>query len=424
MLVILELDQCCLKYKKEKNESLHMRSSSLSKSQKRYCTTKKELLAVVTFVKHFKHYLYGQHFKIRTDHASLKWLKNFKYVEGMLARWLSVLDTYDYELEHRKGVHHGNADALSRKPSRHCKREDCPQCSTLFNVRVVRNKKKERTSKNHLCVAAVSELKKETQTSDQWLEGWSREQLREWQSCDPDIKRILLWKEAGEERPPWKKVTPLSDGAKAYWTQWKDLSVRDGVLYRKWTARGKEQLGSVWQLVTPNELRHQILEELHSSSIGGHLGITKTVDRVRRRFYWPGYKREIRTWCRKCDKCSSKKAGATRKHAPLQQEAVGAPMERVALDIIGPLKTTDKGNEYILVIDYFTKWMEAFPIPDHTAITVAECLVEQFISRYGVPRQLHSDQGPEFESRLFQEICRLLGIVKHVLHHTHHNLMA
>ena len=78
-------------------------SKTLSKSQRRYCTTYRELLAVVTFIKDFRHYLWGRHFIIRTDHSSLMWVKNFKEPEGMLARWLTVLDTYDYEIQFRKG---------------------------------------------------------------------------------------------------------------------------------------------------------------------------------------------------------------------------------------------------------------------------------------------------------------------------------
>ena len=66
---------------------------------------------------------------------------------------------------------------------------------------------------------------------------------------------------------------------------------------------------------------------------------------------------------------------------------VGAPLERVALDVLGPLPTTERGNKYILVIaDYFTKWTESYSIPDQEAVTVATKLVEEFVSRFGVPR--------------------------------------
>ena len=103
---------------------------SLGKSQLNYCMTKKEFLAVVTFVEHFRHYLHGRYFVVRTDHASLKWLKNFKDVDGMLSRWLTKLDVYDYELVHRRGALHGNADGLSRIPTHKCPRDDCPQCTS------------------------------------------------------------------------------------------------------------------------------------------------------------------------------------------------------------------------------------------------------------------------------------------------------
>ena len=81
----------------------------------------------VVFIKHFHTYLGAHRFLLRTDHSSLQWLLNFKDVENMLARWLSVLMTYDFEIVHRRGTKHGNADALSQKPWR-CNRSDCPDC--------------------------------------------------------------------------------------------------------------------------------------------------------------------------------------------------------------------------------------------------------------------------------------------------------
>ena len=88
-------------------------------------------------------------------------------------------------------------------------------------------------------------------------------------------------------------------------------------------------------------------------------------------------------------------------------------MERIAVDIMGPLPRTKRGNRYLIVVgDYFTKWMEAIAVPDQEAETVARAIVEQFICRFGVPRQLHTDKGTNFESNLFQGICRLLDIDK------------
>ena len=99
-------------------------SKSLTKPERNYCVTHTELVAVVFFVKHFKHYLYGKHFKLRTDHASLKWLFRFKEPEGQIAHWLEMLGSYEFDIQHRAGKLHSNADVLSRLPCRQCGRID------------------------------------------------------------------------------------------------------------------------------------------------------------------------------------------------------------------------------------------------------------------------------------------------------------
>lgn len=95
-------------------------SRTLSKSERSYCVTKKELLAVVHFVKGFRHFLEGRQFRLRTDHSSLRWLIKLINTEGQLARWLEVLSSYDMLIEHRLGAQHQNADAFSRIPCKQC----------------------------------------------------------------------------------------------------------------------------------------------------------------------------------------------------------------------------------------------------------------------------------------------------------------
>ena len=105
--------------------------------------------------------------------------------------------------------------------------------------------------------------------------------------------------------------------------------------------------------------------------------------------------------------------GRKRQKVKLAQVPVAGPLERIAVDIMGPVPQTDNGNLYILVFgDYFSKWTEAFPLKDHTAQTVADVLVEQFVSRFGLMRSLHSDQGLEFKSDLISEMCKLLQVRK------------
>lgn len=93
----------------------------------------------------------------------------------------------------------------------------------------------------------------------------------------------------------------------------------------------------------------------------------------------------------------------------MQQYIVGAPFEKIAVDIAGPFLQTDKGKKFVMaMMDYFTKWQEALPLPNQEALTVATALVKDWICRYGVPLEIHSDQGTNFESRLFQELCKYL----------------
>ena len=231
-------------------------SHTLNCAEKNYCTTKKELLAVVYFVEHFRHYLYGRHFIIRTDHASLKWLKNFKNIDGMLARWLAKLDTYDYEFIHRKGEAHSNADALSRLPARKCPRADCPHCT--FSVNAV-----------HLQPDGSEDV--------QWLEEWIQDEVRQWQRDDPSIGQVIRWLEKSPDRPDKEIVQGMSAEVKAFCGQWEVLQLREGILYRKWYPFGsRHRRGPAkWQLVAPNEIRRRILISLHNSPTGGILVVLK-----------------------------------------------------------------------------------------------------------------------------------------------------
>jgi len=95
-------------------------SKVLNSAQRNYCPTRRELLAVVMTMQHFRHYLLGARVILRTDHHSLKWLQTFKRPEGILARWIETLAEFDYTIEHRAGRLHSNADGVSRPFCKQC----------------------------------------------------------------------------------------------------------------------------------------------------------------------------------------------------------------------------------------------------------------------------------------------------------------
>jgi len=175
-----------------------------------------------------------------------------------------------------------------------------------------------------------------------------------------------------------------------------------------------------WQVVVPKGLQEAVLKAMHRTAGSGHFGVTKTLRRLRQVCYWGQCRRDVEDFCRRCDPCMARKGPPVRSHAPLQQFPVGVPMERVAVDVVGPLPLSNRGNRYVLTaIDYFTKWTEAYALPDQEAVTVTDALVAGMFSRFGVPESLQSDQGRNFESRVFASMCTQLG-----MHKTHLPLAA
>jgi hypothetical protein len=382
-------------------------SRALSKTDRNYCVTRQELLAVAHFVKHFRQYLYGQAFKVRTDHAALKWLLNFKNPEGQLARWMEVLAEYNLVIEHRAGRNHQNADGLSRKTCLQCGRQE---------VKVEQTERKERkwVKWDEVQTDDTEDVENSMESRVRVLSlqpEWSHNDMRSAQLKDSDIGLLMEAKEGVGTRPTWEEVQPTSRITKTYWAQWERLEIRQGVLCRRYEQDDRSEI--IWQIVVPRKLCKQVVQELHGGETSGHLGLAKTIYKVRQRFYWCGFQADVRSWCRACNICGARRTPSRKAKAALQQHIIGAPMERMALDLVGPLPESTQGNRYILVIgDYFTKWVEAFALPNQEAVTVATKLVEEVICRFGVPRQIHSDQGRNFESRVFAEVCKLLGIEK------------
>ena len=160
-------------------------------------------------------------------------------------------------------------------------------------------------------------------------------------------------------------------------------------------------------------MKDVVLYHMHGALTSGHLGRRRTRERLLRRFYWYKVREDADLWILRCDQCASVKKPTKTPRAPMGGMLTGAPLDRIRMDILGALPLTPRGNKYILAVtDYFTKWVEVFPVPDQKATTCAYVLVEEVFMRYGFPQTLHSDQGRNFESMLMAEICDLLEIRK------------
>ena len=339
------------------------------------------MLALVWGSRHFRPYLYGRKFLLRTDHNSLRWLHNFKEPEGQVARWLETMAEFQYEVIHRPGKQHCNADSLSCGQCRQCGLEVELETDEMFPV----------------CEISL-------------LPAWKNQEVADFQRADTDLEQVITWLQSGSVPQQCPKDSTWQ--LQSLWTQCKNLLLKDGILYRQWEDIPGGGQDRYLHLVIPPTHIPRIMVGLHDSKIGGHMGVRKTLEKIRRRFYWPGQKSDVVKWCSNCIACNSRKS-PPRNKAPLEVSHASRPLERIAMDIMGPLPETPRGNCYILVVgDYFTKWKEAYPLPDMEALSIAKVLVNEFICRFGVPDSIHTDQGKNFEAKVIQEIYHLLGVTK------------
>ena len=344
-------------------------SRTLSKPERKYAVTRKEMLALVESLRHFRCYILGRKFKVRTDHSALQWLKTFKEPVGQVARWIERLAEYDYDIEHRPGRLHANADALSRYPLR---------------------------------VSSVN-------VAEKWFPPEFKSDFVKQQAHDPITSALLAWCKKAQ-RPRQERLEGEAQDLWYYWSRFDELVIEDGILcLRTPVGDGPE---TTLRAVVPRAARQEIIELAHGSAAGGHFGVQKTVEKLKQRFHWLKIAKDVKYWCEKCPTCNRHKTHS-RNRGALTPIYTGAPFERVAMDIVGPLPRTQRGNRYILtVVDHFTKHVEAYALQDQEAVTIARVFVNEFISRFGVPYIIHTDQGANFESHMFSELFQLLNIKK------------
>ena len=437
-------------------------SRALSKAERNYDVTKRELLAVVNGLKTFKQYVMGRHFVLRTDHAALQWLRRTPEPMAQLARWLTFIELFDFDVQHRAGTRHGNADGLSRIPYG---TDDEPQMvrSAAYNEGI----SSDEASGSHAAAATVASdvspaaqqegaSMQDTQaaiatgntvlvhsslsaSASVFVPGLARvatlsgasnegsaansdgengvasvsagERLQTQQLSDSDIGPVLRLCLQSTEKPNIEQLLAESEAAKILWSCWQQLELHDGVLYRRRIGTGGRP--DTLQLLVPAVIKEDYMKLAHTGICGGHMGLRRTLDQVQRRAFWIGWRRDVRQYCRKCPNCNSYFRGRLPKSAPLQPLITGAPFERLHIDLTGPHPRSRRGSVYIVTcIDPFTKWAEAFPAPNKEAATVARIIVEQVICRYGTPIAILSDRGREVDGQLMADICQLLDIDK------------
>ncbi|GFX49248.1 transposon Tf2-6 polyprotein [Trichonephila clavipes] len=341
-------------------------SRTLNKAERNYTVTERECLAVIWALNKFKTYFGSLQVKVITDHVALTKLTNGKNLSSRMIRWELKLSEFNIEWEHRTGVQNVVADVLSRNPVGNM---DGSQIS---------------------CAA----LRAFTLNS--------REQLIRDQREDPELGHIYRYLENPDDG---SVNATVCEG----WSQ--DFKIIDGLLFyaKYYTTHGE------LRVYIPRSLRETIMKEFHDLPLAGHLGKRKTYLKFRDTCYFPYMRKYIVEYVSTCDRCQKfnyKNALPAGRLIPIVSNY---PNEIVTLDLLGPYPASrPERYRFLLVItDHFTKWSELIPLRKASAQAIANALFENYISRYGAPISLISDNGPQFISEIFEHLSHRLDI-KHM----------
>ena len=318
-------------------------SKTLSKSQRNYSATERELFAIIRFTPYFKNYLPGQRFLNITDHRALVWIYSFKEPDGMVAIWIEKLWQFNFDLKHRAGKKIPHADRLS---CRNTEDED----QTTFGKAIALDVGQDVTN----------------YSSRGWqLPKLKRVKLQDLQQSDNILKEVYS-RVINKKRPEPRQIrNGASKELWKHWVQYKKLFLIEGILYRK--HRPEPNFETVYQMLVPGGRVSNVLQLLHDSPSAGHFGIENTYKRACERFYWPCPKRDVRNWIECCDVCLKRKGTKQKHRHSLTKWKPSHPFWLVSLDIMGPLPESQGDKKILLIGDQFSKWYEAVASPNQEA---------------------------------------------------------
>lgn len=433
-------------------------SRSLNKAERSYCTIEKELLAIVWAVKHFRPYLYGRKFTIFTDHRPLIYLFGMTNPSSRLTKFRLVLEEYDFNIKYIKGVNNVAADALSR-------------------IDISLDELKTLTNSVDNAVYAITRAQSKNLTHDEIVDIETNQEKRtdhpglvELLKCPQDSFELKLITEREFQEILVHEVNDYTNAhlicnlrlqtiylkqepRSAYFSLRETLrdlkylckeykipelviikNERGASLLLNQLVRNLNEMknAGIKISVIPNvqkiidlETRQLILNDFHLLPTGGHAGINRMYNNIKKYYFWSSLRNDVIKFVKRCDDCQRYKHSKPNVEPMSITTTPSAAFQRIFLDIVGPLPEHLGEDRYILTLQCdLSKFVECYALPNKEAKTVAKAFVENFILRYGIPEEIITDQGTEFLAIIFTEICKILKINK--LHSTayHHQTLG
>jgi len=343
----------------------------------------KELLAIVDAFKHWRHYCEGatHQVEVYSDHQNLEFFTTTKVLNRRQARWAQELAGIDFKIYYRPGTQNGNPDALSRRS------EYRPEKGGIENqpITTVLGKNHFGEKLGHSLVCSSARML--SLPTRKWSEEFAADVRKEGEK-DEAYDQAKKQEAAAEERLPKDRKV-------------RELSCVKGLLYRR---------NLLW---VPRGLVQKVMESEHDTKVAGHMGQDKTIELIRRNFWWPKMNERIIDFVRSCPECQRNKAARHQPYgltSPL--ELPYAPWQSIAMDFITELPLSGGCDQLWVVIDRFTKMAHFLPlkIEKKTAADLAVIFAKEIWRHHGLPTDIVSDRDSRFTSETWREFLRSSGI--------------
>ena len=320
-------------------------SHKMNKHELGYCITRKELLAIYYFTQHFKHFLYGKKFLLRTDHKAITFMMTTKNpITPQFQTWINFLSGLDMRMEYRKGEKHTNADAMSRNTC-----ELCVQCQTMHD-----DAKKGKVKTRILAL---------TEDSEEFI----------WQTNDEEIEQIKENIKMGKTKEWLLKNNIVTTRDNKYWI--------------------------------PMKKRTDFIEDIHKMLC--HAGSKKVYNYIKDDFDMYEIRQQIKKIVQSCENCQKRKTLTAKTKEKHIKQSADEPFQKIYMDFCGPFRRTMNGYQYILaIIDQFSRYISLTAVAHQDEKTTRKVLLEKWIWKFGPPKEIHVDRGKTFESALFKETTK------------------
>lgn len=423
-------------------------SRSLNKAEINYPTIEKELLAIVWSVKYFRPYLYGRRFKIQTDHRPLIYLFGMRDPSSRLLKFRLQLEEYNFTIDYLKGTQNSAADALSRinittDELKSMNEKLSINVMTRAQYRILQGSENVNGRGNDSVdniptnlrpdqPKVVEIIKKPNHFTE--ISIINQKDLSKLLKSNVFTKSYKYFIYVPSRYKIFLKTTirsPITrDGlVRELEKICKEFKIENVCILRNESNRAflsglieEIQKCDEWsgpricivnnvQRVDDVDNRRVILNDFHLLPTSGHAGIRRMTNNIKKYYFWPSMQKDIIEYVSKCEQCQKQKYSIRTKQPMIVTSTANSAFEKIFLDIVGPLPKDQQNNSYVLTLQCeLTKFTEAYPLQSKDTVSVARAFVDNFILRFGIPREIATDRGTEFLSSTVKEICQLLKI--------------